>query len=228
LYDKYGEHPFMWPLGFPEPQGRYYCGVGSDVAWGREISEEHLLACLDVGIEISGTNAEVMPSQWEYQIGPLEPVQIADQMWVARFLLNKIAEKHNATIKLAPKPMKGDWNGAGCHVNFSTIETRASLNDAEISRICEALRANHRLHLDVYGKQNDERLTGKHETCSIDQFRYGPSDRGASIRIPPSVVATSKGYLEDRRPAANMDPYEVANILMKTVCGVYAQPVVAS
>lgn len=222
IYDQYGERPYLWPeKGYPAPQGRYYCGVGADVAWGRRISDEHLDACLFAGLPISGTNAEVMPSQWEYQIGPAEAPTIADQHWVSRFILNRIAEKHNATIKLYPKPVSGDWNGTGCHINFSTEEMREKMTKHEVHEICEALLHNKQAHLDVYGKGNRERLTGKHETCSIDQFRYGESDRGASIRIPPGIMKKGKGYLEDRRPAANIDPYEACEAILSTVCSVH-------
>jgi len=219
IYDKYGENPYLWPdKGYPAPQGRYYCGVGADVAWGREISEEHMIACLASKISIGGTNAEVMPSQWEFQIGPGLATNICDQLWVARFLLNRIAEKYDATIKLDPKPVKGDWNGTGCHINFSTQSMRKSMNIEDVKVICGALEKNIAKHLAVYGKQNEQRLTGKHETCSIKQFRFGEADRGASIRIPPGVLQAGKGYLEDRRPAANIDPYEACRVLMETVC----------
>lgn len=222
IYDQYGEKPYGWPdKGFPAPQGRYYCGVGADVAWGREISDEHLEACLFAGLPISGTNAEVMPSQWEYQIGPAEAPAIADQHWISRFLLNRIAEKYNGTIKLSPKPVRGDWNGTGCHINFSTKEMRNRLTMEDVHTICIALETNKKNHLDVYGKGNRDRLTGKHETCSIDQFRYGESDRGASIRIPPGILQAGKGYLEDRRPAANIDPYEACEAILSTVCSVH-------
>lgn len=219
IYDKYGENPYLWPdKGYPAPQGRYYCGVGADVAWGREISEEHMFACLEAGLKIGGTNAEVMPSQWEFQIGPSLATEISDQLWVSRFLLSRIAEKYDATIKLDPKPVKGDWNGTGCHINFSTASMRKAMSYEDVARICNALEGNINKHLAVYGKQNEQRLTGKHETCSIKQFRFGEADRGASIRIPPGVLQAGKGYLEDRRPAANIDPYEACRVLMETVC----------
>ncbi len=214
-----GNHPLGWPeRGFPAPQGGYYCGVGSDEVFGREVVEDHASACMRAGIAICGTNAEVMPAQWEFQIGPLSPLEMADQLWLARWLLYRIGEEHGVSATLHPKPMKGDWNGAGAHTNISTKATRADGGIKVIEAMCEKLRKRHDQHIKVYGAGNEERLTGKHETCSIHQFRYGVSDRGASIRIPMAAANEGKGYFEDRRPAANMDPYQVCAILIETVC----------
>jgi len=222
MYDQKTEKPYNWPSsGFPSPQGKYYCGVGSDVAWGREISNKHLEACLRANISIAGTNAEVMPSQWEYQTGPLEALEAADTLWISRFLINRIAEEYNVVIMLDPKPIKGDWNGAGCHTNFSTIEMRENCPEEDWTRICKSIGNRMNEHIDVYGNENHERLTGDHETCNIEEFSYGISDRGASIRIPPSMVENGKGYLEDRRPAANINPYTVCKVLLESVCGSY-------
>ena len=212
-----GSRPLGWPEnGFPAPQGGYYCGVGADEVFGRDVVEEHMDACMKAGITISGINAEVMPAQWEFQVGPLDPVAVSDQLWIARWLLYRIAEDYGVTVTLDPKPVKGDWNGAGAHTNFSTKEMRESYDP--IIAGAEALGKKADLHIVNYGDRIEERLTGLHETCSHKEFRYGVSDRGASIRIPMQTANDGYGYLEDRRPSANMDPYKVCSILVETTC----------
>ena len=214
-----GIKPLGWPdNGFPAPQGGYYCGVGSDEVYGRKIVEEHMDACLIAGIELSGINAEVMPGQWEFQIGPRGPLDVADEVWLARWLLYRIGEDYGVSATLDPKPVKGDWNGAGAHTNFSTKAMREPGGLKVIEEACVKLGKVHDKHIAVYGAQNDERLTGLHETCSITEFKYGVSDRGASIRIPMATANDGFGYLEDRRPSANMDPYKVCAALIETVC----------
>ncbi|MBI5134616.1 glutamine synthetase beta-grasp domain-containing protein [Candidatus Uhrbacteria bacterium] len=212
-----GAKPLGWPEnGFPAPQGGYYCGVGADEVFGAEIIEEHTAACLAAGLTIAGTNAEVMPGQWEFQVGTLGPTEVSDQLWMSRWLLYRIAAKYGVYATLAPKPVKGDWNGAGAHTNFSTKGMREMYEP--ILAAVEALKARHHEHVAVYGFGIEQRLTGRHETSRYDEFRWGVSDRGASIRIPWQVARDKKGYLEDRRPNANMDPYQVTRMIVETVC----------
>ena len=212
--------PYGWPKnGFPAPQGPYYCGVGTGKVFCRDIVEAHYKACMYANINISGTNAEVMPAQWEYQVGPCSGIEMGDQLWMSRFLLHRVAEEFGAKVTFAPKPIPGDWNGAGMHTNISTKETRAEGGMKAIEAAMEKLAERQMEHMTVYGEDNQLRMTGAHETSSYDKFSWGVANRGSSVRIPRSVAAENKGYFEDRRPASNADPYQVTGIVVETMCG---------
>ena len=220
LIDNETGKPLGFPAnGYPRPQGPYYCSVGASNAYGRAIVEEHLDACLEAGLNVEGINGEVAAGQWEYQIFAKGAAAAGDEIWVARYLLERIGEQYGVSIDLHPKPLgELDWNGSGMHANFSNSTLRNAGNRETYEKICEAFRPVVKEHIDVYGADNDMRLTGKHETASIHDFSYGISDRGASIRIPIATVERGwKGWLEDRRPASNGDPYKIASRIIKTV-----------
>lgn len=210
--------PGFPPGGYPPPQGPYYCSVGAKNAHCRNLIEEHLDICLEAGLNVEGINAEVAPGQWEYQIFAKGAKRAGDEIWLSRYILERTAEKYGLAVEYHPKPLGDtDWNGSGMHANFSNEEMRTSGKEETFIKICEEFGKNIERHISVYGAYNEHRLTGKHETQSIEQFSYGVSDRGASIRIPISTMEDGWiGRLEDRRPASNADPYKVAAAIVKT------------
>jgi len=219
LIDMATNKPLGFPAqGLPSPQGQYYCSVGGKNTFGRDIVETHMDLCIDAGLNIEGINQEVAPGQWEYQIFAKGAKAAGDQIWVARYLLERLTEQHGMYVELHPKPVKGDWNGSGMHANFSNTLLRTCGSKEVYEAVCEAFRPVAKEHIEVYGAHNEERLTGLHETASINDFSYGVSDRGASIRIPIITVEKGwKGWLEDRRPSSNGDPYKIAARIIKTV-----------
>ncbi len=209
--------PLGWPKGgYPDPQGPYYCGVGADHAFGRKIMDAHYRACLCAGLKIGGTNGEVLPSQWEFQIGPSTGIDAGDHLWVARYILHRVCEDFGVIVSFDPKPVVGDWNGSGCHTNYSTREMRLPGGYAVILDAIVKLGVKHMEHMTVYGQGNERRLTGKHETADMNTFSYGVANRGASIRIPRETEKHGCGYLEDRRPSSNCDPYIVTSKIFET------------
>ncbi len=190
--------------------------IWADLA--RKIVDEHLELCLAAGINHEGINSEVAKGQWEFQIFAKGSAKAADDTWTARYLMLRLCEKYEVDMVLHCKPIKGDWNGSGMHCNFSTKYMREVGGKEYFESLMKAFEANIPSHIAVYGPDNHLRLTGLHETQAIDKFSYGLSDRGASIRMPVNFIKNGyKGYLEDRRPNSEGDPYQIVSRILKTI-----------
>lgn len=215
-----------WPAkGKLREQGPFYCGIGANNVTHRKVAEDHYFACLKAGLTIAGMNAEVMLGQWEYQIGPVEgTAQASDQLWLSRFILIRIAEKHNLIVDFSPKPKHlNKCNGSGLHTNYSTANTRADGGIDTIKEYIDHLANKHESHMRLYGSGNRLRMTGTCETSSYEAFNYGAANRSASVRIPSEVLINKCGYFEDRRPAANADPYLIASSIVKTTLDIKSE-----
>jgi len=225
------EYPLGWSSNSLMTQGPFYCGNGASVSVGRELANKHLEVCLQAGIPITGINAEVMLGQWEFQIfgsgtNGSYGCETADYLWLARFFLLRLAEERGIDISFEPKPVKGDFNGSGAHINISTKHTRDNskeVNNNEVIRCIKKLekKFHEEGFPEEYGENPELRLTGKHETCSMKEFRYGDSDRTASIRVPLIPFSEGMGaterYFEDRRPNSNIDPYRALAYIIRTI-----------
>lgn len=215
LLDKKTQKPLGLSLS-PKEQGQYYCAAGSMNVIGRPIIFEFEKACKDAGIDLDGINAEVMPGQWEFQTKAQHPLKASDDLWISRYILERISESYPVTISYDPKP-HSKFNGAGCHTNFSTYLMRDKFDENDILNVTQALSEDHSEHMQVCGEGFEKRLTGECETASYKKFTSGVGDRGASVRIPEKVSREGKGYFEDRRPCANIDPYKVVYSLISSV-----------
>lgn len=208
--------------GVPEAQGPYYCGVGGSNIYGRELVEEMMMRLIKAGIPITGLNAEVAPAQWEFQVCSVG-VDAADSLVLLRYICNRVLEKQMLYMDISSKPVSGDWNGSGCHINYSTDLMRQDGGFRHIETAIKNLSKAHDLHIRHYGDDNCKRLTGKHETSSMDTFSYSVSGRHTSIRIPTSTKTNKCGYFEDRRPSSSLDPYKSTALLHATSIGIEQQ-----
>ncbi|XP_041976595.1 glutamine synthetase 2 cytoplasmic-like [Aricia agestis] len=212
--------PVGWPPGgFPSPPGPYYCAVGANRIVARDLMEAFYRCCLFAGVQINGINPGTTPSQWNFQIGPSPGIKAADDLWISRYILCRLAEEYGAVASFEPQPVEY-WPGNGCFAYFSTKEMREEDGIMLIEKAIDKLARRHGAHMTEYdassGADNARRLTGKTSMPNFKDFTAGVANRGCSVRIPRQVSEDKRGYLEDRRPAANADPYRVISVMLKT------------
>ncbi|XP_072321666.1 glutamine synthetase-like [Eucyclogobius newberryi] len=191
--------------------------VGLDRVYGRDVSNSHCNACLYAGIKLAGTTGEGAPGKWEFQVGPCEGLELGDHAWMARYILHRVCEDFGVIASFHPKPLKDRrWYNGG-HMNFSTESMRAEGGIKHIHAAIERLAQRHAEHMEVYGTdENRKRLHGGGTNSDFNTFSWATAKRKCSVRIPGLVSQAGRGYLEDRRPAADCDPYLVCKALVQT------------
>jgi glutamine synthetase len=196
--------------------------VGANNVFGRDVMEAAYCACLYAGISIDGSNPDIMPAQWSFKIGPCRGIDMGYELWMARFILTRVAEDFGVLVSFDPKPIPGRWNGSGAHCNFSTRKMRTTGGIKDIEDALDKLAPVHKLHLQHYDPKGGADITRRMEGADDDiiddmaQFTAYKASRRGSVRIPQNVGSQGMGYLEDRRPASNCDPYSVTEILVRT------------
>ena len=166
---------------------------------------------------IEGTNAEVMPGQWEFQIGAADALTVSDHLYVARWLLHRIAEDYDVDHQL--RRQAGEGRLERRRRAHQLLDARRCARATTPSRPPARRSASGSTPTSrATAHDIESRLTGAHETAPYNKFSYGVSNRGASIRIPWQVAKDGKGYAEDRRPNANCDPYTVTRLILESVC----------
>ena len=227
---------FIWDLvmdrsigsyGNMPPQGPYYCGV--EAIAGYDYCRKHTVAdllrlteliarrCCDIGCELTGYNLEVAPGQTEIQVMSRSALKACDDLMMMRFMAHRVLIAERCKPVWDPKPLGPEWNGTGLHTNISTGATRCEGGIRAIHEYMDLLSQKHAEHLTVYGSGNETRLTGRHETSSMNIFTWSVGGRHTSVRIPSEVSLAGCGYFEDRRPAGNANPYLIAERILRTL-----------
>ena len=146
---------------------------------------------MQAGLKIGGINADVAPNRWEFRIGPCRGLDAGDELWVARYILHKLGEEFGVCVSFKPEVV------SALNTTFSTEETREKIKGG-LKRIYK--------YIDRLSKKN------VHDDPVVDL------GSAAAIRIPTSVLKAGCGYLEDRRPSSDADPYRVIAAIFTTAC----------
>lgn len=202
---------FLLPFESESEQDAFhYCSPTSET-----IPQHHYNECRQMGVHITGWNCEVAPNQYEFQVCAAG-VSAADDLIMARWVLLRVCQEHDKGLLLVPKPIPV-YNGSGLHTNFSTPQMRTSPGGwSTMLKSVGLLRDRHNEHMEVYGDGNEERLSGMYETSAFDTFSWGIGSRDTSVRLQKVMKGEDKGFIEDRRPASNANPYVVCYALVNT------------